>query len=284
MRLFYFKSDIGNFGDDLNPWLWNKVFPNFFDCYSRNYFVGIGSIIDERLIPLQKKIIFGSGVRGINKAPKIDNSWEIHAVRGNLSASCLDIPLKFAISDPAILVSNFYTHDIKQQYECSYMPYFRSALTERWQEICESTGLNYIDPRWDVDICLEEISKSKYIITEAMHGAIVADAFRIPWCPVQSLSYIREGDINIFKWNDWLSTLNMNVNFQRFPVLWSHNEHSKIKGVIKNYYKVKFITKRIKNIIKNEIFYISRESDLNNNINKFDNVIENFKNVYLYSK
>jgi succinoglycan biosynthesis protein ExoV len=31
MKLFYFKDPAGNFGDDLNLWLWPKVLPGILD-------------------------------------------------------------------------------------------------------------------------------------------------------------------------------------------------------------------------------------------------------------
>ncbi len=29
MKLYYYKDVIGNFGDDLNSWLWDALIPNF---------------------------------------------------------------------------------------------------------------------------------------------------------------------------------------------------------------------------------------------------------------
>lgn len=31
MKLYYYESKEGNFGDDLNRWLWDSIFPGFFD-------------------------------------------------------------------------------------------------------------------------------------------------------------------------------------------------------------------------------------------------------------
>ena len=44
---------------------------------------------------------------------------------------------------------------------------------------------------------------------EAMHGAILADAYRIPWAGCRMLSGVLEGYTNIFKWNDWMQSLSI---------------------------------------------------------------------------
>jgi succinoglycan biosynthesis protein ExoV len=42
------------------------------------------------------------------------------------------------------------------------------------------------------------------VVTEAMHGAIVADTLRIPWIPV-----VCSPEIATFKWRDWTASLDL---------------------------------------------------------------------------
>ena len=42
MELFYFKSEKGNFGDDLNPWLWGEIFGDLSKYQCDIDFIGIG--------------------------------------------------------------------------------------------------------------------------------------------------------------------------------------------------------------------------------------------------
>ena len=52
---------------------------------------------------------------------------------------------------------------------------------------------------------LNKIHASDVVIAEAMHAAIVADALRVPWIPVN----FHGSHINSFKWNDWCGSLDV---------------------------------------------------------------------------
>ena len=213
MKLYYYnghEKDIqtGNFGDDLNPWLWQQLLPNFFDEDDTKLFVGIGTLLNEHLPSKPQKIIFGSGV-GYGTTPQVDSHWNICFVRGKLSAKALEIDLSKGLTDPAILVSQCYKTSSDKKYHKSYMPHFTETMFNglAWQEICQSLNINYIDPTKPIEQILQEIDNTEILFTEAMHGAIVADALRIPWVSVKS-----KKDILNFKWNDWLSTLEIPYN------------------------------------------------------------------------
>jgi hypothetical protein len=61
MRLHYYKDPHGNFGDDLNPWLWSKLIPDLLDDDGRTLFVGIGTILRREIPRGPGKVVFGSG-------------------------------------------------------------------------------------------------------------------------------------------------------------------------------------------------------------------------------
>lgn len=50
-----------------------------------------------------------------------------------------------------------------------------------------------------------------------MHGAIVADAYRIPWIGVDMYG------INKFKWQDWMLSLGLDVPLYKLPMLLENN-------------------------------------------------------------
>lgn len=208
MELYYYKDSKGNFGDDLNEWLWPKIFVSEFrDLFNNNtLFLGIGSILDEHVPKSPTKIVLGSGY-AYSLPPTIDESWKFFSVRGPLTAQMLGIDRKLAITDAAILCTSFLESGKRPSQNVSFMPHHRHAHFP-WGEVCELLGIQYIDPCEGVETCLFKIASSKKLITEAMHGAILADCMRIPWVPVKT-----SGGINDFKWMDWTCSLNIDFQF-----------------------------------------------------------------------
>src|SRR5262245_12821266 len=104
MRLFYFRGEDGvtNFGDELNRHVWPHFVPAGFDDDDGTQFVGIGTLLNDRLPAARRTIIFGSGV-GYYGPPRRDDSWEIYCVRGPLSARALGLSADAAVTDPAAL-------------------------------------------------------------------------------------------------------------------------------------------------------------------------------------
>jgi succinoglycan biosynthesis protein ExoV len=51
MELFYYQraDKLRNFGDSLNPWLWERLLPNFFDGDPSTTFVGFGTLLNNLL-------------------------------------------------------------------------------------------------------------------------------------------------------------------------------------------------------------------------------------------
>ncbi|HEX8218489.1 MAG TPA: polysaccharide pyruvyl transferase family protein [Chloroflexia bacterium] len=208
MRLYYYRDPIGNFGDDLNPWLWSRLLPGVLDDVGNTLFVGIGSVLDHRIPAAPVKVVFGTGV-GHRRLPAIDERWKIYCVRGPLSAAALRLPQELAITDPAVLVGTQALQEEAKLYAVSFMPHFRTearlaAEGVDLETICRDVGLNYIDAMSGVEKVLTGIRRSEIVIAEAMHGAIVADALRVPWVPVQL-----SGQVLSLKWQDWCKSLDL---------------------------------------------------------------------------
>ncbi|MEM9923595.1 MAG: polysaccharide pyruvyl transferase family protein [Cyanobacteria bacterium P01_D01_bin.50] len=209
MELYYFRFPNGttNFGDDLNPWLWEKLLPDVFDGDNKSIFVGIGTLLNKGLPKANKTAVFGSGVGyGGGGLPTIDESWKIYCVRGPLSAKKLGIAPELAVTDGAALIRRVYKPSTEKRTKFAYMPHIRLAIEgdTAWKDICEEAGISYIDPRWTTETVLSAICQTEVLLTEAMHGAIIADALRVPWVPVVTSTLILP-----FKWQDWCSTVGL---------------------------------------------------------------------------
>lgn len=212
MILKYYDEEV-NFWDALNPYIFNNLLPWFFDKEDGIDFFWIGSIIGFDFMKKSKakrKIIFSSGI-AYASPPIIDESYDIFCVRWPLTAKKMWLDPKIAICDGAILIREVYKKNVAK-YDCSFMPHHRSAKLFDWQKICDAIWLKYLNPCWDIMENLKAISESKLIITEAMHGAIVSDALRVPWIPIKIYWHFNE-----FKWKDWMYSLDMKNDFISVP-------------------------------------------------------------------
>lgn len=204
MNLYSFKAPHGNFGDDLNSWLWPRIFGDDITRSPQTTFIGIGSILDRRLEQLRgRKVVFGSGVRSTHSLPDRAEDLQIRFVRGPISAAAIG-NATLAITDPAILVASVANGAPVRTSAVGFMPHYHSLRVIDWRRVCSRLGLVFIDPRDPVDHTLIALRGCDRLVTEAMHGAIVADALRIPWHRVSVVAWRREGfDVAGLKWLDW---------------------------------------------------------------------------------
>jgi succinoglycan biosynthesis protein ExoV len=207
MKMYFFRGEEPNFGDELNQWLWPRVFGNIWNDGDPEVFLGIGSILyNYDYLPRgQKKIVFCAGYGGYSEKPDMhDGSWDVYFVRGPQTAEVLGLDPKSALTDAAVLVRTATLPPPATPVITSFMPHFQSIKRGNWQEVCDQAGIRFIDPRSAVDKVLSQILGSQILLTEAMHGAIVADALRIPWVPLLPISTSHH-----FKWADWMRSIEM---------------------------------------------------------------------------
>lgn len=210
MKLFFYRGRIPNFGDELNLWLLPKVFPDFFDEDPSKLFLGIGSILYNDHPKAALKIVFGSGYGGYTTKPSLDETWRVYCVRGPRTAAALSLSQDMGIGDGAILMNRFRTPRNKPIHKFGFMPHWESLERGRWKEVCEATNMHFLDPSAPVEQLLNEIQECEVVVTEAMHGAIVADALRVPWIPVLPIDGAHH-----FKWLDWADALDIKFEPQK---------------------------------------------------------------------
>lgn len=205
MKPFYWESDHGNFGDDLNLWLWDFLLPGLRDVHPETLLVGVGTVLNTLILPpTGHKLVIGSGF-GYGSLPDMSDreQWDIRCVRGPLTAEKVGIPADRGIIDPAVLVTEMPEFkNLPRSGRRTFIPHWESAEAGLWPDICRTVGLSYLDPRGEAKSVIREIAQSSLIIAESMHGAILADAFRVPWIAVST-----SPSINSFKWNDWARTV-----------------------------------------------------------------------------
>ncbi len=210
-RLHYYRDEFGNFGDDLNPWLWPRLLPELLNEKAEGALVGIGTIVNDQLPP-GPKVIVGSGV-GYGKVPRLTDDWAVHFVRGPATARALGVPTSFAITDPAHLITQFI-RPLPRGKGTVYVPHHVSAYRADWRTVATAAGMHYVDPASNVLSVVEAIRSARLVVTSAMHGAILAEAFRVPWIRTKAYAHL-----NDFKWQDWGDSLGVDTTAELLPEL-----------------------------------------------------------------
>lgn len=209
MKLVYFEGQAPNFGDELNRYLWEKLLPpGFFDGDGAELFVGIGSILGDIYPRAVKKIVAGSGYGGYQRKPDLhDGSWDVLFVRGPRTARLLSLPPEKAVADGALLLRFIDLPAASSPSEIAFMPHYESVMRGNWGAACRLAGLRLIDPRWPVEEVIAAIRAAPVLITEAMHGAIVADLLRVPW-----VAALPTNPLHHAKWHDWAEALDIELH------------------------------------------------------------------------
>jgi len=204
----YFHSE-SNVGDQLNSWLWEAVLgvPIQDLQPADSLFIGIGTILRQS-IPAEPRIKFVMGAGcGYEPPPVLTPDWNVIMLRGHLSAKLLGLGAQAVVTDPGVLIREFFQKNPNAK-NVGFMPHYASGVLCDWRTICEQLGLIYLDPCLPVKELMAQLTSCRLILAEAMHGAIMADALGIPWRAIKT-----RGSILEFKWQDWASSLGMEVKF-----------------------------------------------------------------------
>jgi succinoglycan biosynthesis protein ExoV len=264
-----------NFGDALNFWLWERYFGKQLseDPLDDEYFVGIGTLLNKRLPGDRILHIFGSGAGYGDTPPYNKDFWRVHFVRGPRTADALGLSREMAITDPAALLHHHVDLNRRKTHGVSFMPH-HSIESARLREAVESAGVHYISPMLNCDFIIEEIIQSDKLICSAMHGAIVADALRVPWLPVITHSEIFE-----FKWHDWVESLELPLRFERLSPLYPRRGEGLI-GTTRSMLKEKVFSHELSRL-KKKLFFLSEEAVLKSKLGMIEDKIDSFKRQYM---
>jgi succinoglycan biosynthesis protein ExoV len=203
----------GNFGDELNGWMWRELYPELFGDGSDGDdgidFIGIGTILDRHLPSRGLNVVLGSGT-GYAPPPDLRSNpaqWCVYGVRGPLTAQLLDLPREAVLSDPAILLADHPRWRGPRETEAGnviFVPHWKSIRFGQWQAACELAQIEFVDPCGDARTVIDRIANARLVVAESMHAAIIADALRVPWVPV-----VLSREVAPFKWADWAATVGL---------------------------------------------------------------------------
>lgn len=274
MKLHYFRGEDGvtNFGDELNRYLWPHFVPLNIDGDDETQFVGIGTLLNNRLPSARRTVVFGAGV-GYYGPPLRDHSWEVYCVRGPLSARALGLSVDMAVTDPAALIVRIDAPEIsgRSRRTHAFMPHWQSEPDE-WEQVCAAAGIGFIDPRWQTRQVLEALRSTDLLITEAMHGAIVADALRIPWVAART-----RPEIKPFKWEDWCQSMELEYRPFELPTIWPKPPHLSPIGRARRWAKRARAARALARLAKYGRPLLSRHDVLDSRVHQLEDRLERLR-------
>lgn len=188
----FIKKDIfsgeilhNNFGDELNfnllPLLINKEIVPLDVKFIKNYSF-IGSILSDRYIN-SKTEVWGTGVQDISK-PLTNKPLKVHAVRGPITRKYLldnNIDCPEVYGDPALLLPEVYNPKIEKKYKIGLIPHWQTKKLEKYDVLKNENVvlINFHNYKKWTDV-IDLILSCKYIVSESLHGLIIAEAYNIP--------------------------------------------------------------------------------------------------------
>lgn len=155
--------------------------------------------------------VWGTGARGPEtKAWAEANPERVKylAVRGPLSAEVLGLPKDFPQGDPALLLPHFVPQGEPTGKSC-YIPHIAALSSVSDQEL-QATGADKLIQmsclRDEAVSRIQEISGSEFVLTGSLHGAIIAQAYGVPWaiCIPKHRNLVMP-----FKFKDWFGYLGL---------------------------------------------------------------------------
>lgn len=189
-----------NFGDDLTPDLFQRLTGQpvrFEPNRAAPHILGMGSILSKAT---GASIVCGSGL--IEPAGAAIRIRRAVSVRGELSLRALATrPDDVLLGDPAVLVSEFVAPPAQKNWRFGFVPHVRSV--DRWTA-WNVRGHKLIDPAapaWEV---VDAIAACEVVVSQSLHGVIVADALGVPSVWVAPSREMRGGR---FKFDDYFTTI-----------------------------------------------------------------------------
>jgi len=191
-----------NFGDDLNPellaqLLGQPVWRN--KKQNAPHILGVGSILERAN---QHSIVMGSGFISA-KSELAVNPKLVLAARGHLTKEKLGLNEEVLLGDPAVIIPSLLGISHMPTWEVAIVPHVDSfqLYLKNFGHLCK-----IIDPSRSVRQVVSDIASAKVILSQSLHGLVMADAMRIPNIWITPHQKMLGGE---FKFHDYYSTTSL---------------------------------------------------------------------------
>lgn len=198
-RLFWHVGT-PNFGDDINPALFSLLADRPMRLQTNRdhpHFLGMGSILEKATA---HSVVLGSGFLRPPPA-KVVTSARIVAVRGKLSREALGAGDEILLGDPMVLLDQVFRPTPGKRHALGVVPHVSEVAAFRRRA---KPGLRVIDPAESPWKVVEAIASCERLMSQSLHGLIVADALGVPNLWLAPSASMAGGE---FKFHDYFSTL-----------------------------------------------------------------------------
>ena len=187
-----------NFGDDINPTFFERLTGRRMRLATnrdRPHLLGAGSIL-ERATPAS--VVCGSGF--LEPPAGAVPTRRVVAVRGERSAAAFRGAGDVLVGDPLVLVDGLVP-PVQKAHRIGLVPHVTSVA--RWRSL-GGRKLAIIDPADEPWRVIRAIASCEAVLSQSLHGLIVADALGVPNAWIAPSDAMRGGR---FKFDDYFSTL-----------------------------------------------------------------------------
>lgn len=219
MKLLRYCAPVPNFGDDLNDVLWPALAPELFadddlQAAAGEAFVGVGTIVGLDPGRSRRLHVFtsGAGYSAPDRWRGLDVTW--HCVRGPVTARVLGLEADRALTDGALLAPlvDGLCPVPGTTGRTLVVPHFETIAFPGWHEAARLADFDLVDPRGKPRDVIAALAGARLVLTESLHGAILADAFGVPW-----RGFAVSRNFSAAKWADWTASLGLAVDVTVVP-------------------------------------------------------------------
>lgn len=186
---YWFEHPDKNFGDDLNPWMLERMtgkriinsrrIINFKRVTELSF---IGSILGK--YTRRKMLVLGSGLISQDKLVQYSKDSRFSFVRGPLTQEILvknGYICPEIYGDPALILPLIYVpNDIQKKYKLGVIPHYVDKDHPFIDVLRNYDKCKIIDIQGGVEKTINDINSCDLIVSSSLHGIIVADTYEIP--------------------------------------------------------------------------------------------------------
>lgn len=180
--------------------------------------LAIGSMVDDRVIADRHAqcVVWGSGWRGDPISDATRQLLDVRAVRGPHTAAALGLDTSVPMGDPALLLPMLIDIAGHRSARRGILVPHISHISGAPEVGCDQTvtmgvrqaGLTGRFTTRDIVRRVRTIATAGFVLTGALHAAIIAQAYGVPWAAW------RGPDVDCpAKWDDWAAYLGVDLQF-----------------------------------------------------------------------